>query len=476
MPRRPRRKRQRKRSSIIVVLLLVCLVVIVSLSYFLTRPQVPAPPSPSQPVQPFVITPENSEYTTEYPTQTNGTEPNAIAVDAHGNVWFALWNLSSIAELIPANNTIHEYRVPGLQEGSMITWSIDVDSSRGIVWFPELTSNSIWAFNMSSDKFIQYKLPTANAFPFGLTIDSNHDVWFTEFYGNKIGELTTQGSIIEIPIPENGELEASGITTDPSGRVWFTLPGVDSIGYYYQNNFTIQNLTGLINTPVGIVIDLQGNIWITQHGPSFISELNFTNHYIKTISTSNNSFASSLPYFIHVDSNGNIWFNEHQGNAMSEFIPASNTLIEYFIPTEIEGGGNISDSLTSALSQSGQPWYTELLSGKVGTVNTSKALSLNLNVLNYSQSDANIADGNEISLGLSITSQSGAVTLHGYTGNFTTQGNFTFSFSPEADNVDTFRSVVTIENSGATAGVYFVTITARTTSLAVSKIIEITVP
>ena len=159
---------------------------------------------------------------------------------------------------------------------------------------------------------------------------------------------------------------------------------------------------------------------------------------------------------------------------MSEFFPTNNTLVEYFIPSRVVGAGNISYALTSALSSTGEPWYTEFLTGKVGTVNISKSLSLYLNVINYSQPGSVIANGSEVSLGLSVTSGS-PVTFHGYVGNFTNQGNFTFNFSSPTGN-GSFDSVVTIRNEGALAGVYLVTITARTSSIAVSKIVEVNVP
>ncbi len=279
----------------------------------------------------------------------------------------------------------------------------------------------------------------------------------------------------EFTVPQGGDPEPSGITVDSTGKVWFTMPGTNSIGSYYRGNFTIENLTGIIETPVGIAVDSRGNVWFTQHGPSFISEYNPSTGYLRTISTSNNSLIESLPYFIHVDSNDNIWFNEHQGNAMSEFQPSTSTLLEYFIPSAVPAEGNISYALTSALSRSGQPWYTELITGKVGTVNTSEALDVNLDVQNYSLSRASISNGSEISLDLAISSQSQGVTLNAYEGNFTGQGNFTFGFSPNS-GTGNFHSVVTIQNSGAVPGVYFISITARTNSLAVSKVVEITVP
>jgi hypothetical protein len=167
-----------------------------------------------------------------------------------------------------------------------------------------------------------------------------------------------------------------------------------------------------------------------------------------------------------------VWFNEHQGNAIGEFQAADNSLIEYFIPTVIEDAGNISYMLTSTLSPSGQPWYTELLSGKVGTVNTTKALDVNMQLLNYSDPEP-LPNKSEVNLGLSVSSNSSFVSLKGYIGNFT--GNFTFTFTPKQGS-GSFNSVVDIRNNGSKSGVYFLTLTARTNFLAVSRIIEIKVP
>jgi streptogramin lyase len=357
----------------------------------------------------------------------------------------------------------------------MNTWGMAIDNSRNLVWFPEFSSNSIWEFNITNGQFKQFLAPTSGSDPFYVALDQNHDVWFTEETGNKIGEIFPNGSLVEFPVPQGGYPEPSGITVDSTGRVWFTMPGTNSIGSYFHGNFSIDNLTGIIETPVGIATDSHGNVWFTQHGPSFISEYNPTTGYLRTISTSNNSLISSLPYFIWVDSQNNVWFNEHQGNAMSEYQPSMSTLLEYFIPSGVPLEGNISYALTSALTATGQPWYTELFTGKVGTVNTSKPLIVNLNVDNYSLSAATLPNGSETSLGLTISSQGQYVTLRAYYGNFTSQGNFTFTFSPSSGN-NNFDSVVTLQNNGSLPGVYFVTLTARTNSLAMSKIIEIKVP
>lgn len=418
----------------------------------------------------YTSTPEISQYTTEYSTNLSTTEPSGIAVDAQGNVWFTLQNESALAELSPSTGKIQEFRIPVQMKGGTTTWGIVIDNSRGLVWFTEELTNSVWSFNISTHKFTQYKLATPNAFPFGIALDKQGNVWFTEFFANKIGEITTSGNLTEIPIPFSGQyLEPSSITVDSTGKVWFTLPGVNATGYYFGGKFSFQNLTGLLLLDVGISIDSQGNIWMTQHGPSFISEFNPTTHYFETISTSiPDVLGTSLPYFDYVDQSGNVWFNEHYGNAESEFIPSTNTLIEYFIPTRIGYAGNISGVLTSTLSPSGQPWFTEFFAGKVGTINTSAPLDLQMNLLNYTA---------PIVLGANGT----ASIQFNITGSAASQARFEESVGNISSNFDFAVSqnlaghVLTIRNNDSMPGVYFVTITALTQALGYSKIIELEV-
>jgi len=351
----------------------------------------------------------------------------------------------------------------------MVTWGVAIDNSASTVWFTEQISNSVWSFNTKDHEFMKYKLKTSGAFPFGITVDSNQNIWFTELEGNKIGEIAANGSLTELSIPVGGETAPSGITVSNSGVVWFTLPTVNSIGSFKNGEFEIYNLTSDITEPVGIAVDQGGNVWFTQHGASFISEFDPTTHYLRTISSSNNSLTISLPYFCYLDSAGNIWFNEHQGNAEAEFTPSSNTLVEYFIPSTIPAG-NISYMLTSAVSHTGQPWYTELETGKVGTVNITKSTGLSLNLTNYSGPLTLVAGGTS-NLSLKVGGSS-SVSLRAYVGNFT--GNFSFTFSP--DVVQGGRnSILQIAVHNSPPGAYFVTITSKTGSVAVSKIIEIKV-
>lgn len=452
-----------------ISIFVLAVVVGTSLTYFFVMPG-------QQQTVVYNSSPQTSQYAIEYPTRVPTSSPIAVAVDSSGNVWFTAENLSSLIRLDPSTGVMTEFLIPGMKEKPTVTWGIAVDNVRGLVWFTEQISNSIWSFNVSSHAFTRYKLNTSSAFPFGITVDSEGNVWFTELFSDRIGEITPSGYLSEIVIPVSGDPEPSAITVDSSDRVWFTLPGINSTGSYYDGKFQIQNLTGDVSgiALVGIAADSLGNLWMTQHGPSYFSEFNPLAGYFRTISTVVPAQqGSSLPYFTYVDQSGDVWFNEHYGNAIAEFIPANNTLIEYYVPTRIAPIGNISGILTMGLSDEGTPWFTEFFSGKVGTINTSAPLDLTMNLENDSQNVITLGENNETTLPLQVSSSSfSTVSLAGEVGNYT--GNFSIAFSP-ALRVGSFGSNAVIQSDDSPPGVYFITISAITSTLAYSKVIEVRV-
>jgi hypothetical protein len=66
-------------------------------------------------------------------------------------------------------------------------------------------------------------------FPLYLTTGTDKALWFTENRGDKIGRITTAGSIREfgIPTPNAGPIT---ITTGPDGALWFTEESGNKIG------------------------------------------------------------------------------------------------------------------------------------------------------------------------------------------------------------------------------------------------------
>ena len=402
--------------------------------------------------------------------------PNAITVDSSGNVWTILQNTSTLAVYNPSNGSLRQFPVSGLAANAPLTsWGIAVDNQHGLVWFTEEVTNTVWSFNISSQTFKMYKIATPESNPYQVAVDNRGYAWFTEFTGNKIGVVSPNDTINEFPIPI-ASANPTGITIDQkTNRIWFNLldtSGASSqfyLGSLYDGSFTFNNITPDVDTPIGITLDSSGDVWMSQHGASLITEFNPITHYFRTISTSIPSVGASYPYFVYFDNaTGMIWYNEHYGNAISVFDPETNRMIEYEIPSRVSSDGNISGALTMALSPSGTPWFTELYTGKIGEVNANAPVRLAINV---SDTIVNLGNKSSVPIQLSIHSPSSKATyLSASLGNFT--GTFDFNFTSYFGSGN-YTTTMTIENGGSPPGVYFATISVKSENTIVSQVIEI---
>jgi streptogramin lyase len=69
----------------------------------------------------------------------------------------------------------------------------------------------------TSPKMNFFNTPTQSAWPDYIVSGPQHALWFSEFYTDKIGRITTNGQITEFPLPDNADIE--GITAGPDGNI-----------------------------------------------------------------------------------------------------------------------------------------------------------------------------------------------------------------------------------------------------------------
>jgi virginiamycin B lyase len=467
-----KRKRKRSKYQLLAAAIFVAIVISIAFVYFSLLDRPPASYQTRVTALNLQSTPQRSKYVTEYPIHQN-SQPNAIALDSLGNAWFTLGANNSIAVLTPSNGTVREFKVPD-SNSSMISWGMTVDKKKGMVWFTDLNSNAVWSFEMSRMMFTKYPLPNAGSGPYQLAQDQAGNIWFTELYGGRIGEIDMQGLLKEYVIPtrlifgsKGGSVGPAGITVSGAGTVWFAEAYVGAVGSVSNGSFHQYPLKAA-SSPVGIALDPRGHVWITQHGASYISELDPTTNATTTFSTSTLGVTTSLPYFIQADTKNNIWFNEHLGNAIARFSPTNHTLTEFEVPTRT-GPGNISGVLTMALDTEGHPWFTELYSGKIGTLG--RAVDVRPKLLSVSD-ELQIPAGSSAILRLTIQDAGAGSSYLTY--SVTVKGNlFNFSFSPLLGQ-GYYTSTALIRNNGnANKGTYYVTISAVSRELVASVIVAI---
>jgi virginiamycin B lyase len=484
--------RLRRRQQTILAVVLVALFATSSIAYLrfsagghtgITGEALPAAVSAT------TSSPDASRYVTEYTVGDANSQPNAITSDSRGNIWFTLAADYAIGELNPANGTTHEFQVPH-QNGSLVSWGIAVDDAKGLVWFTDELANSVWSFDIASHDFTRHQLPSPFSSPYQLAIDGSGNVWFTEFEGGRIGEITNQGSLREYTVPTGTSSSSSSSSTPPpttattligpagiaigkDGTVWFTEVYADCVGSLDDGTFHRYPLVGA-SSPTGIALDSSGDVWVTLHGGSDIAEFDPATNSTKVISTSvPTGVQSTLPYFVAVDAHGDVWFDEHYGNAIARFTPSNQTLVEYEIPTRVASLGNISGALTIGLDPAGHPWFTEFYTGKVGTVDPSGALGIRVTVgLPSGGSVTDVSNGGSSSISIQVQGTSPSTLSYSEGAGPALQ----ISFSPASGN-GSYPSTMTVDGpAGAPSGAMVaVTISAATPQVVCSQVIDIEV-
>lgn len=160
-----------------------------------------------------------------------------ITVDGTNSVWFtqggadlysgAFSNTSRVVRYDQASSAFECYNLP--LDNARIS-GVLLDEQRSMVWYSESsfsTGAAITGFDPAAVRsdcnfdpyvgeapasicddettegcHVRFPLPNPNTYPAHLTLDSDGNIWFTEFWGHKIGRFTPEtGELIEIPLP-----------------------------------------------------------------------------------------------------------------------------------------------------------------------------------------------------------------------------------------------------------------------------------
>src|SRR5208282_4494157 len=90
----------------------------------------------------------------------------------------------------------------------------------GALWFAEFYGNRIGRIT-TSGVITEYAVLTSDSYPMQITAGPDGALWFNEIYTNQIGRITTSGVITEYPTPTSDSYPY-GITVGPDGALWFT--------------------------------------------------------------------------------------------------------------------------------------------------------------------------------------------------------------------------------------------------------------
>ena len=441
--------------------------------------------------------------------------PLGIAVDNNAHrVWYVSTKKGVLGSYDLKRNTFdREHIIPNWNSredlfGYSQAWSLKVDDSSsrrqqlGDIWFTDVKQNAIWKFIKSSQSFEIYKIPNNSSsfgttYPISLEIDpKNNRIFFVGTFSASlwIGDITkmkngTSDGISQIPIPINGfnGIDPVLITTgsialdSKKNSVWISVLSYGRKGEIFRydlttKSFEIFGLPAELNSPLGMAVDSNSDLWITNAGTSIFYKLNTDSGDILKFVTSKASprvfgggngqirgdngsniskNAYTLPYWIQEASDGSLWFNEQEGNRIARFDPSNMKLTEYWIPTQNRLWGNCPPSnntnangsqtcgIANALqfsirNNNKQIWFTEWSENKIGMLDTKSRLPFSVTTTPQKELTIKRGESREIKVKIAelLSSSATKSSLHMMASGTLTPtgdlGNSTGSFSQES--------------------------------------------
>jgi virginiamycin B lyase len=232
-------------------------------------------------------------------------------------------------------STLTEYPLPWNPWKAPYGLKVDVN---GMVWFTESKrGNAIARFNPITKTYTEFQIPTPGANSYDLDIDSSGKVWFTEFNTSKIGKLDpSTGQIAEFTIPTL-KSNPFGIRVDGSGNVWFAeyqdrnLGGGNKIGELTASGSFVEYVIPDTNSATEYLApDAKGKIWFAESAlGGFISALDPQTGIVTRYMAPT---PDNTPVGVLVDGQGFVWFTEYGVNKIARFNPSSGLFQEFPIP------------------------------------------------------------------------------------------------------------------------------------------------
>ncbi|MDQ4073717.1 MAG: hypothetical protein M3162_05360, partial [Thermoproteota archaeon] len=386
------------------------------------------------------------------------TIPLGITYDEKDKkVWIVLSKDGVLASFEPSTKKFEYYEIPrwfskNKQFGMSWSWDIKLDNSRDNIWFTDEKQDSLWKFNKTTKSFYQYIIPAklkyfSTSYPVSFDFYKDSKIFFVGirtpslWYGdtNQMKNGTSEG-IYEIPIPldktftdiPENEVGIGSLALDNNEQdIWITALAFNKKGAIInynipKNSFKIFSLPNEFKSPVGIAMDTEKNLWVTDHGTSSFYKVNTNNltngknnttieHFVTSSLSSrilgidylkNSSDldlnASTLPYWIRFSPDGSLWFNEHVGNRIAKYEPSTGLLTEYWIPTQNKMYSNcnliqnqecgysntlqfdiehqVNKTISSKNGNISRIWFSEQSENKIGYVNASDMLPISIKV------------------------------------------------------------------------------------------------
>jgi virginiamycin B lyase len=202
----------------------------------------------------------------EYPlAEGKNSGPHGLVADGEGNIWFTGNFAGYIGKLDPKSGKVTEYPMPDKKAEDPHTAVFD---AHGMLWFTVQVGNMVGRLDTRSGKTELKEVPTRDARPYGIQINSKGVPIFCEFGANKMGSIDPQSmSITEYILPEGARPRRTAIAADDT--VYFTDYEGGHLGWLNTTTRAVKMVAspgGAKSNPYGMAITGDGMVWYSESG------------------------------------------------------------------------------------------------------------------------------------------------------------------------------------------------------------------
>jgi copper transport protein len=244
------------------------------------------------------------------------------------------YNLFVKPKLSDFSFNIKEYKMPNNNAQPLFAL---YDKSRNEIWTGDssIDSGRIFGFNLNTHAYTEHKIAGTNLITLMALDPTNNDIWFIDPLNKDLGHFnpaTNSTQLFKIPV----EGVPSGIAIDPSStNVWLSLATNNEVLKFNIQGKSFSNPIKLPSqnaTPLQIIIDQSGQIWVAESGTGKLANIDPTKNYKVTeyapAGGANNTLKSPTA-LLSDPTTGSIYVSEHDGHAVSVFNPVLKTFNKF---------------------------------------------------------------------------------------------------------------------------------------------------
>lgn len=269
----------------------------------------------------------------EWDVPTKGAHPHDPAVGPDGSLWFTEQMVSKLGRLDPATGEFKEYPLTGKNDGPHGL----VADREGNIWYTGNFAAHIGKLNPRSGEVTQYKMPNDKAEdPHTAVFDAQGTLWFTVQVGNMVGRLDPKTGKIELKLVPTKDARPYGIQINSKGVPFFCEFGTNKMAKIDPKTMQITEFPLADGVrPRRLAIAADDKVYFTDYQGGNLGRLEPVSGAAKMWPSPGG--AGSDPYGIAITPDGMVWYSESgvTPNTLIRFNPKT----EEFARTKIPSGG-----------------------------------------------------------------------------------------------------------------------------------------